>query len=148
MNNTHQIELGRKLIRYGIVLFLLGLLTGFVIPAMQNPRMGLSSHLEGTLNGMLLILFGIIWSKLSLNNRALNWAYGLALFGTFTNWFTTFLAGLWGAGAGMMPITGGNLHGALWQELLIKFGLISLSIAMVSVCGLLFWGMRGSTSEK
>ena len=142
MSNDYQVQLGRKLIKYGIVLFLLGLLTGFAIPAMNNPRMGLSSHLEGTLNGMLLIIFGIIWPKLYLSTRALKWGYGLALFGTFTNWFTTLLAGIWGAGAEMMPFAGGGNFGLAWQEGLIKLGLISLSNAMVIVAGILLWGIR------
>ncbi|MBU2493093.1 MAG: hydrogenase [Bacteroidetes bacterium] len=148
MINDLQLQLGRKLIRYGILLFLLGLITGFLIPAMQNPRMGLSSHLEGTLNGMLLILFGLIWTKLRLSNSVLKWGYGLSLFGTFTNWGTTFLAGIWGAGSEMMPFAGNDSTGLFWQELVIKFGLISLSIAMLAVCGILLWGMRGNAAEN
>ena len=143
MSTDYQSHLGRKLIKYGIILLLLGLLTGFAIPAMKNPRMGLSSHLEGTLNGMLLIIFGIIWPKLRLSTRALKWGYGLVLFGTFTNWLTTFVAGIWGAGAEMMPFAGGDYVGLAWQENLIKLGLLSLSIAMVIVTGILVWGMRG-----
>ena len=148
MSNDTQLLYSRKLTRYGVFLFLLGLITGFLIPAMQNPRMGLSSHLEGTLNGMLLILFGVIWTKLKLSNNLLKWGYLLSLFGTFTNWATTFLAGLWGAGSEMMPFAGSGQSGALWQEILIKSGLISLSLAMISVCGILLWGLRGKTSEE
>lgn len=142
MSNVTKSELGHKLIRYGVLLFLLGLITGFAIPAMENPRMGLSSHLEGVQNGMLLILFGLIWSKLRLTNRTLTWGYFLALFGTYTNWATTFLAGVWGAGAKMMPIAGGIFYGAAWQEIVIKFGLLSLSIATVIVSGMLLWGLK------
>lgn len=143
-----QLQHSRKLIRYGIILFLLGLITGFLIPAIQNPRMGLSSHLEGTMNGMLLIIFGIIWTKLNLSNKLLNFGFGLSLFGTFTNWGTTLLAGIWGAGAEMMPLAGGDFKAAAWQEIIIKFGLISLSLSMLVVCGLLLWGLRGKASES
>ena len=147
MNITIKSELSRKLIRYGVGLFLLGLLTGFAIPAMQNPRMGLSSHLEGVQNGMLLMLFGIIWPQLRLSNPALQWGYGLALFGTYTNWATTLLAGIWGAGAAMMPLAGNNLFGTALQEGLIKFGLGSLSLTMLIVCVLLLWGLRGKVPD-
>ena len=147
MSANSQTQLGNKLIRYGILLFLLGLLTGLVIPAMRNPRMGLSSHLEGTMNGMLLILFGLILPKVRLTNWALNWSYGLSLFGTYTNWGTTLLAGIWGAGAEMMPFAGGALHGAAWQEIIVKVGLVTLSLAMIAVCGILLYGMRGNASE-
>lgn len=148
MSNSTQLINSRKLMRYGVLLFLLGLITGFLIPAMQNPRMGLSSHLEGTLNGMLLILFGLIWTKLRLTNKANNWAYRISLFGTFTNWATTFLAGVWGAGSEMMPFAGEGLTGAAWQEVIIKSGLITLSLAMVAVCVILFWGLRGLAEEN
>jgi hydroxylaminobenzene mutase len=115
---------------------------------MENPRMGLSSHLEGTMNGMLLIIIGIVWPKLHLSIRSLKWAYGLALFGTFMNWLTTLLAGIWGAGAEMMPLAGGNHLSPAWQEGIIKFGLVSLSIAMVIVAVILVWGMRGNATKS
>lgn len=148
MVNNLQSQLSHKLVRHGIILFLLGLLTGFVIPVMQNPRMGLSSHLEAVMNGMFLILLGLIWHKLQLPNKALKWGYVLSLFGAYTNWATTLLAGLWGAGAEMMPIAGGSFQGVAWQEILIKIGLGSLSFAMITVCILVLWGLRVSTSEN
>jgi len=142
MNTELKNKLGHRLTYFGIVLLLLGLLTGFAIPALANPRMGLSSHLEGTLNGMLLILFGLIWPKLTLSKKLLKWGFGLALYGTFINWFTTLLAAVWGAGSEMMPLAGEANVGADWQEIIIKFGLISLSLAIVSVCVILLWGLR------
>jgi hydroxylaminobenzene mutase len=110
--------------------------------------MGLSSHLEGVQNGMLLMLFGIIWTRLNMSDRALTWAYFLALFGTYINWATTFLAGLWGAGEEMMPIAGAGFNGLAWQEILIKFGLFSLAITMVIVCVMLLLGLRGKDTEN
>ena len=85
MDNNFQSKLSHKLVRYGITLFFLGLLTGFVIPVMRNPRMGLASHLEAVMNGMFLILLGLLWHKLRLSVGTLKWGYGLSLFGTFTN---------------------------------------------------------------
>jgi hydroxylaminobenzene mutase len=134
----------RNLIRYGIILFILGLITGFLIPALENPRMGLSSHLEGTLNGMLLVIFGVIWVRLNLSDRAQKYAFNLALFGTYINWFTTLMAALWGAGSEMMPIAGGGLQGSDIQEILIKIGLISLSIAILASSGIILYGTRGN----
>lgn len=57
------------LFRLGLVLFLLGLLTGFVVPALKNPRMALSSHLEAVLNGMFLVLLGLLWPHIHLPNN-------------------------------------------------------------------------------
>lgn len=108
MDNNLQSKLSHKLVKYGIALFLLGLLTGFAIPVMRNPRMGLDSHLEAVMNGMFLILLGLIWQRLRLSVGALKWGYALALFGTYTNWVTNLLAVIWGAGTEMLPIAGGG----------------------------------------
>jgi hydroxylaminobenzene mutase len=142
VNKDYQVEQSRKLIQFGVLLFLLGLVTGFVIPALKNPRMGLSSHMAGVLNGMLLMIFGLIWPKLELTKNLLNWNYWLSLFGTFTNWFTTLLASAWGAGSVMMPIAGNEMHGTDLQEIIIKFGLVTLSISMMIVSIFILWGMR------
>lgn len=47
------------LFKLGLILFLMGLLTGLAVPVLKNSRMGLSSHLEGVLNGMFLALLGL-----------------------------------------------------------------------------------------
>jgi hydroxylaminobenzene mutase len=148
MNTELKAALGHKLIWFGVLLLLLGLLTGFAIPVMTNPRMGLSSHLEGTLNGMLLILFGLIWTKLNASDKLLKFTFALALFGTFTNWVTTLFAAVVGAGSEMMPLAGENLQGSLLEEVIIKFGLISLSLAIVTVCVVLLLGLRKNTSSN
>ena len=143
MSSNNQIDQSRNLIRYGILLFLLGLITGFVVPVMANPRMGLSSHLEGVMNGMFLVLLGLLWLKLQLSNRLLSWGYWLSLYGTYINWATTLFAGVLGAGSDMMPIAGNGYQGEVWQEVIIKFGLISLSLSILAVCLLILWGLSG-----
>ncbi len=142
-----QIKVGHMLILYGIILFLLGLITGFIIPTMQNPRMGLSSHLEATMNGMFLILMGLVWPKLQLSDRLHKWAYGLLLFGTYVNWGTTLFAAVIGAGSELMPLAGNNLTGTMWQEFVIKFGLITLSLSMIAVCIIVIVGLKKTLSN-
>jgi hydroxylaminobenzene mutase len=143
MNSEVGERLGHRLLQYGMVLFLLGLLTGFVIPAMANARMGLSSHLEGVMNGMFLLVLGVVWPKLRLGSRASTTGFWLAVFGTYANWATTLAAGFMGAGEKMMPIAAKGHTGTDAQELLITFGLVALSVAMVAVSGLVLSGLRG-----
>jgi hydroxylaminobenzene mutase len=58
-----------KLIFLGVGLFLLGLIVGLFVPMFANPLMALSSHIEGILNGIFLILLGLIWNKIDLSIR-------------------------------------------------------------------------------
>jgi hydroxylaminobenzene mutase len=134
---------GGRLLQAGATLFLLGLLTGFTLPLMANPRMGLSSHLEGVMNGILLLVLGAIWGRLDLGPAARRIAFWLALFGTFANWAVTLLAGFWGAGR-MMPIAAAGHEGTPIQEILITASLWALSVAMVAVTAMVIWGLRGA----
>ncbi|WP_152205029.1 hydrogenase [Marinobacter changyiensis] len=130
-----------RLYQLGIILLLLGLLTGFLLPLMENARMGLSSHLEGIMNGVVLIVLGVIWPKLRLGRTAERIAFGLAVFGTYTNWLATLAAGFIGAGASMMPIAAAGFEGSAVQEGLIAIALTSLSVAMVVVTVIVLWGV-------
>jgi hypothetical protein len=59
-NTARQNWTAHRLLQFGVLLFLLGLLSGFVTPALANPRMGLSSHLEGVMNGTFLVILGLL----------------------------------------------------------------------------------------
>lgn len=52
------------------------------------------------------------------------------------------LAAIWGAGGEMMPIAGEALKGTTIQEGLVKFGLISLSLAMIYACVMMIIGLK------
>lgn len=136
----------RRLMQLGVLLLLLGLLTGFAVPLLENPRMGLASHMEGVLNGILLVALGLVWARLRLSARAEQLAYGLALYGTFANWSATLLAAAWGAGAAM-PIAAVGHQGSAIQEAVIGGLLLSLSFAMVALCALLLRGLRDSAAD-
>lgn len=130
------------LIETGAVLFLIGLLIGLVVPLVENPRMGLSSHLESLFNGVFLVLSGLIWSRVSLSSKAKQVLLGLLLFGTCANVGATFLAAIWGAGGKMMPIAAGGMEGTAWQEQLIAAMLVALSLAMLAATVLILVGLR------
>lgn len=137
----------RRLLWHGVFLFLLGLLTGLLVPVLKNPRMGLSSHLEGVLNGMFLAVLGLIWPRLRLPAGAFTTAYWLALYGAYVNWATTLFAAWFGAGASM-PLAEGKQSEQPWHETLIDIGLWSLAISMVVVCWVVLWGLRGHAGEE
>jgi len=60
MNAVLQPKQADRLIFLGLLLFFLGLLAGLFVQNMANPRMALSAHLEGVMNGMFLVLLGLI----------------------------------------------------------------------------------------
>src|ERR1700744_5974726 len=95
------------LFKLGLGLFLIGLLTGLVIPKLKNPRMGLTSHLEGILNGMFLALLGLLWPHVHLAHAWGVTAIVLIVYSAFANWLGALLAAAWGAGRKMAPIARG-----------------------------------------
>lgn len=129
----------RRLVRHGLLLFLLGLVTGFAIPAFLNPRAGLAAHLEGVMNGTFLIALGAAWGELHLPARAARATYGLALFGTYANWFATGLGAVLGTSK-FTPIAGAGFTGAALAENLVGALLVSVGLAMVACLSLAVWG--------
>jgi len=142
MNDTR-----RRLLWHGVFLFLLGLITGLLEQKFTNPRMGLAAHLEGVLNGILLIAVGAVWVDIRLTDRAKSLVYWAALYGTYANWGVTTLAAIMGTGA-LSPVTGVGHSGAPWQETLVTVGFISVGLAIIGVAIALLWGLRrGATSS-
>jgi hydroxylaminobenzene mutase len=89
----------------GLVLFLLGLVNGFVIPLGRSPRLGLSAHLTAVQSGTFLIAAGLFWPHLHLSapwSGVIAHALWISLYAV---WLSLLLAGLFGAGRGL-PIAG------------------------------------------
>lgn len=122
-----------RLIFYGFLLFLLGLVTGLIIPILGNPRMGLSSHLEGVMNGLFLIVLGLVWKRLALSRKWLKITFWLALYGTFANWLGVLAAAVFNAGK-MMGVAAEGKEGHPLAEAFVNFCLISLTVAMLVIC--------------
>ena len=106
---------------------------------MTLPRMGLSAHLEGVMNGMFLVILGLIWNKLVVNCKWLTYTFWLTVYGSFANFVAVSIAAITGAGE-MMPIAGGK-EGTSVVEGLISFLLISLALAMIFVCVIVLTGL-------
>jgi hydroxylaminobenzene mutase len=109
--------------------------------------MGLSSHLEGVMNGMLLMILGLAWTRLSLGERARLSVYWLALYGAFANLAATLLAAFWGAGS-MMPLAARGSQGSDFQEAVLATLLVSLSLAMIAVFVMVVVGLTRTARER
>jgi hydroxylaminobenzene mutase len=134
-------DAGLKLMQLGFLLFLIGLLTGLAMPFFAVPRLGLSSHMQGVLNGLFLVALGLVWPRLSMGPGLATVTFIAAVYGAFANWLATCWGAMWGAG-GLMPIAGGGQAAAPLAEAIVAFLLISLSVTMVFVCLAVLWGFR------
>ncbi len=124
----------------GLLLFFIGLLVGFVIPACRSPRIGLSAHLTGVQSGTFLIAAGLLWPRLALT-PAVSAVIGHALWGSLYALFASLLLGaLFGAGRGL-PIAGGGVTTTRGRQLTVSVLLIGGSLAATAAVAalLIFW---------
>ena len=136
--------MNRKLLLHGMVLFLLGLLTGLAAPQLRNMRMGISAHLEGVLNGMFLLGLGLAWGEIRLPERARKLAAGLVLYGAYANWTATLLAAALGASK-LTPVAGAGFTGSAAAEALVSLLLVTVALSMVAAVSLFIAGLRTKT---
>lgn len=131
----------RRLIWHGMLLFLVGLLTGFAEQRFVNPRMGLAAHLEGVMNGTFLVALGAVWAEVKLSPGLKAATFWITLYGAYVNWLTTALAALLGTAA-LSPITAAGHTGRAGQETLITVLFLSVGITTVLSAILILWGLR------
>jgi hydroxylaminobenzene mutase len=125
----------------GLILFLLGLVTGLAVPAVKNPRMGLASHLQGMTNGPFLIIIGLLWPHLNLTHMWQVVTAVLLAYGTYANWLATQLAAIWGAGRKFAPSATGDHVASGAKERVVDFLLASLAPAMIAAIVILVVGV-------
>lgn len=137
----------RRLMWHGMFLFLLGLITGFLEPRFANTRMALAAHLEGVMNGILLLALGAVWGYVVLGGAAKRVAYWAALYGAYVNWAFTTLAAAFGTAA-LSPITAAGHSGKPWQETFVTAGFMSVGIVITGCSLLLLWGLRANALRR
>jgi hydroxylaminobenzene mutase len=133
---------GHRLLQAGALLFLLGLLLGLLVPRFALPRLGLSAHLLGIMQGIFLLVLGMLWTRLSFTPLQSRIACVLAIYGCFAAWTANVCGAVWGAGGSMMPLATGGVVGSALQEGVIKILLRSGAVALVAAAVLVLWGLR------
>jgi hydroxylaminobenzene mutase len=99
------------------------------------------------LNGIFLIVLGLVWPRLVLSEKALQITYWLALYGTFANWFGLLFAAVFKAGK-MLGVMAGGTEGAPVPEAVVAFFLVTLSIAMVIISVMVLVGLKKGMSAE
>jgi len=110
---------GKRLIFWGICLFLAGILQGLAIPYFTIPRMGLSAHLAAVQGGMVLIVFGVIWRFIILGDKYLNITCYASIAGMYLVWFAITLSAILGAGESL-PIAAAGFSSTPFNELIVE----------------------------
>jgi len=133
----------RNLVKHGFVLILLSLLTGFVIPIAEAPRLALSAHTIGLISGILLLTLSAVRKYLVLSERQEKVACWGWLYSSYANWFAILFGAMVGTGR-MTPLASRGIEATDTAELFVAFLLISLSIAaLLAVCLSIVGGVRG-----
>src|SRR5262249_20656452 len=124
----------------GTILFLLSLLIGFAVPALANPRMGVSVHVAGLQSGMTLWALGLMWQRLALPAGAERAAQVLAVLGLFGIFAVPLVARLWGTGRATR-IAGAGHQASLPREAAVTALLGGGSLATTAAVALVLWGL-------
>jgi hydroxylaminobenzene mutase len=130
----------QQLLIFGTVLFLMGLLAGFAVPALTNPRMGVTLHATGMQSGMALWALGLMWQRLELPAGAQLAACLLAVVGLYAIFASLLLAALWGTSRAT-PLAGAGHHASSLREATVTALLGSGSLAIVIAVALVLWGL-------
>src|SRR5262249_24513224 len=132
---------GHRLLQLGIALFLFTSFEGFVIPYFPAPLVGRSVHTLGALLGVMLLGFGLLWTKLDLGVVAARVAFWCLVCSGLAITVAFFLAAMWGAGKSTMPLSGA-LQGSAFQEVAIATVAYSSAPTGIISFALILWGLR------
>jgi hydroxylaminobenzene mutase len=128
-----------RLLFHGFLLFLLGLGTGLIAYVLENPRMGVSAHVEAILNGVFLVGLGLSWNRLALSQRVLPICFWAALVGAYANWAVPLFSAA--VGASQPILVGAGFQAEPWQEALLTASPIAGVLPPI-ICGcIVVWGL-------
>ena len=114
-------------------MFTLGLLIGFLIPKMRNPRMALSAHLTAAQTGPALIATALFWNYLSVPST---WVAPLVYALLASSYVLTagiFLAAATGASRAL-PIAGKGHMACPLEERLVTIAVGGSTLVMAANC--------------
>ena len=130
------------LLRVGVAVFLAAALLGLFVSHFTIPRLALSAHLVALLQGIFVVVLGLLWSRLSLTPVQAGLAFWLLIYQAIAAPLSNLLAAAWGAGNSIVPMAAGAAHGSTAQEAVINIGLRSAGAALIVGLLLVLWGLR------
>lgn len=134
--NSNNNREARQILFHGGIMTLLSLLSGFTTFFALAPRIALSAHTVGLLQGAMLIAIAGAWHLLNAPPKTLKILKYTLLVGFYANWISTQLSALWSAGRSTYPINGKDMPegAAPWQDLTVSvLGILSVLILVSAV---------------
>ena len=136
-------EYAQKMMFHGILVFMIGLITGFFLYSglMRNPQIGVITHLEGVLNGMFLVILGLIWHRMKMTDKLQKRFVMIAIACVYINYFQA----LWGAVLGRSRAT--TLFPAdrvpfPAETFILNVFLLSMSFGLIWCCIMVMIGLK------
>lgn len=125
----------------GVLLFLLGLLTGFAVPRFRSSRIGLSAHLTGLQSGTFLIALGLMWPKIALWPSTTNLIGHSIWISLYMIYGSLVLAAAFGAGR-ELPIAGGGITTTRGKQTAVTALMATGSLAVLAAITALLIGWQ------
>ena len=133
------------LLQIGVALFLFTSFWGFAVEYVAAPRLGLSAHSLAALQGVILLVLGLVWPGLSLA-AATSWiALWCLIYSTFAILAAYLTGAIRGAGNETMPLAAGAAHGSPFVEVVIKIMAYSSAPTGIVSFALVLWGLRAAS---
>ena len=138
----------RQILFHGGLMTLLSLLSGFTTLFALAPRIALSSHTIGLMQGATLIALAGAWHLLNAPPKTLKILKYTLLVGFYTNWISLQLSALWSAGRDFYPVNGKDMPegSAPWQDMFVTV-IGSLSMIVLVSAVIIVLASRSKTSN-
>ena len=138
---------GRRLLQFGMALFLFTSFEGFVIPALAVPNLGRSVHTLSGFTGVLFLAVGLMWPMLKFGTTAARIAFWFLVYSAFATIAGFVLAALWGASGTIIAIAAQGARGSDFQEAVIQAVMYPAAPTGIIAFALMLWGLRGKSAS-
>ena len=123
---------GRSLIQLGVVLLLFGMPTALLLLGRMHTTMEMVDHVDAWINGIFLIVLGLIWSHLKLPHPWRVIVYRLTLYGTLIKWIGLLTLVWWIVQGGLAVVPTGTFVAFLLHDILLSLGWFFLVVAVIA----------------
>lgn len=113
---------------HGVIVLLLGMVTGFFIGRFHSHTLGNAAHLTGLIGGYGLITFGLLWPRLGLRSSWSKAGAGITVVSMYLNWAGLVLQDAFGIRSNPL------MHsGPIVLAIAVVLSLVSVAIVLIGL---------------